>query len=219
MVPSKEQASKMDSYVFDIILGFALLLTGLILAYYGRKCVYQFRHIFGFLFGLAVFVYLLKVDSSIFQCKQSALILGCVAVLFGTLGAIIVHFISSFLTIALGFLLGSSIYSFIITFPYVYSFLADGIFSRQILFVVLVLLSFVFVYYYDYVAVIGSTAVIGAFLTILGIDLVARGPVSDIFFHGIQDYRKIPVCCFTWVNFGIGICTVVMGIFHQMFFC
>ena len=209
----------MDSYILDIILGFSLLITGLALAYYGRKCVYQFRHIFGFLFGLAVFVYLLKVDSSIFHCRQSTLILSCVAILFGTLGAIIVHFISSFLTIALGFLLGSSIYSFIITFPYVYSFMAENVFSKQILFVVLVIVSFVFVYYYDYVAVIGSRAVIGAFLTILGIDLVARGPVSDVFFHGIQEYKKIPVNWFTWINFGIGLCTAIMGVFHQMFFC
>ena len=200
----------------DLSLATVLLGIGLILAYYGRKCVYQFRHFFGFLFGLAIFVFLLKADYEIFQFNGSWIILLCIAALFGTLGVVAVHFLSIFLTLALGFLLGSSLYSILISFPYIYPVLVDWTLARQSLFAVLQVASLIFVYYYDYLAIIISTAVTGAFMSILGTDMVIKGGISNIFFHGIQHYRRTKPSFSLCIELGIFVCIAVMGVFHQL---
>lgn len=200
----------------EIAVAFLLTSFGLLLAYHGRKFAHYFRHIFGFLCAFGIFILLLKAHPEYFHYDRSSVFLLAVGVIFGILGVLAVHFMSSLLTIAIGALLGQTIYNVITTFPYVYEHVIEIPLARHLIMAVCMVSSVLFVHYFDYMAIITATAIVGSFMTIIGSDIIIRSGIGNVFFHGITEYQNVTPNFWTWFQLFLFVAQSVVGSLFQL---
>lgn len=207
----------MNEPIVDLTTSISFLLMGMALAYYGRRLVYVSRQLFGCLCGLTIYLMLLKLDTASYLARENSFILVGVGVLFCTLGVVAVHFVSTLLTLSLGILLGSALFHILIPIPL---YLSDNrvvnTVVKWVIFAVAQGASCVFVFYWDYIGIIGSTAVVGSFMQILGADILIESGISRAFFQGIKEYQQIRAYGWICLQFTMFICIAVIGVCHQL---
>lgn len=205
-----------DFYLQQFLPACILTLSGLIFAYQGRKILTKSRQLFGFLCGLFIFFLIQKTQIATFQKDIPLWGKAAIAIAFGILGVISVHLLSFLLTMALGVLLGSTVYFILVSLPYVYENIVQFPWLRHILMAVLVLLSILFLHFCEYLAQVTATCVVGAFLAIFGSDIVIQSGISQVVLDGIVESTSFKPNAWIYAQISLLLGTTVVGALHQL---